>query len=701
MGDSRKSISIKDPDEHPAPLTPEQSLRALMETRDEAEPASAEKPVRRRSQRGGLSIRLTTGGFVLFLAADLIVLGLLGWPILQARSRLPGSAVQPSNTASPLPSATLAPTETSTPEPPTLTPNPTANLVAPYPGQPPQTLSGLIVLSKQEGARSHLFAYQPQTLPITRLTSGDWDDIEPAFSPDGSQVAFTSNRNGYWDLYILVLSTGEVKRLTDSPAFEGAPTWSPDGLWLAYEQYTGEGGLDIFIRPVANDTEPVRLTDHPGADTSPAWSPLGRQIAFVSDRSGEAEIWLADLDQGGDQRFTNLSQDNAAIESAPTWSADGNRLAWSGVEGGYHRIYLWQSQGDEGPPNTPRQLGSGDIPVWSPDGNVILAVLNEPNQTYLTAYPVQTEGLVLPALELPGAVRGLDWAEMPAGSFQQLPIVYQEAARLTPMPLWLPSLSNGTEIPGNRRQIIDLQDVEAPNPMLSDMIDDSFQALRAAAARDTGWDFLSSLENAYVPLTTSLDPGMEGDWLYTGRAFSFNTLPMNANWVVVVREDYGLQTYWRVYLRARFQDGSAGEPLHDLPWDFNARLSGDTTSYEQGGRLADAIPPGYWIDFTRLASTYGWERLPALVTWRSSYPAARLNEFVLRDGIDWGSAMLELYPPEILVTSTAIIPPTRTLTPTSRWYQSPTPTLTPTPRPTWTPLPASESGASMTNTPEP
>ena len=150
------------------------------------------------------------------------------------------------------------------------------------------------------------------------------------------------------------------------------------------------------------------------------------------------------------------------------------------------------------------------------------------------------------------------------------------------------------------------------------------------------------------------------DWLYTGRAFRFNTAPMNAGWLLVVREDFGAQTYWRVYLRARFQDGTQGAPLKDLPWDLAARLSGDPLAYEQGGRLATAIPHGYWVDFTRLAAALGWERLPSLSTWRVAYSGVRYDEFVLREGRDWMSAMLELYPKTALDTPTPVSSPTMT-----------------------------------------
>jgi TolB protein len=162
----------------------------------------------------------------------------------------------------------------------------------------------------ESGGQTHLYAYHPQELPFTRITAGPWDDIHPAICPDGLHVAFTSNRNGYWDLYVMDLSTGSLLRLTDTLEYDAAPSWSPDGRWIVYETYKGavQGGLELFIRPIEGDQDPIRLTEHPGADHSAAWSPLGRQIAFVSNRNGTSEIWLADLDKVGEERFINLSK---------------------------------------------------------------------------------------------------------------------------------------------------------------------------------------------------------------------------------------------------------------------------------------------------------------------------------------------------------------------------------------------------------
>jgi TolB protein len=653
----------------------------------------------------GWNIRITPTGILLLTVINLAILGGLSYGISRLLPALgfPGGISQialtntprvvtttsnPSptltSTLQPSASPTSPPTETPTLQPATASPQPISTL----------TLNqGLIIMALDEGGNTHLFAYQPegsgagQPLPLTRLTYGPWDDINPAISPDGQTVAFSSNRNGYWDLYLLNLASGGISRLTDTLTYEAAPSWSPDNKWLAYEAYLNDN-LEIEIQSLEILTDTIRLTENPAADFSPAWSPKGRQIAFVSNRSGENEIWLADLDKAEEQRFQDISQDPGSAESHPVWSPDGEALSWVAEQDGLRQICLQDlpSGVDENTAEIPpgrQDLGSGDWPVWSADGETILTLFLAPNRTYLTAYSTHTQGLALPPIELPGSVDGLSWGNISLGSALQN--IYQQAALVTPTPLYENGMvSQPTEI-GERYRLSALSDVEAPNPYLHDAIDESFNALRARIAYQAGWDLLSSLENAFVPLTTPLEPGMGNDWLYTGRAFAVNTLPINAGWMVVVRQDFGPETYWRIFIRTLYQDGSAGVPLHDQSWNFDGRYTGNTSIYEQGGMLQATIPPGYWIDFTARALSYGWIRQPALINWRASFPSARFNEFISPGGRDWTSAMLELYPPETMITPSPVIPPTRTPTATLRWYVSPTPTNTPTPRPTSTP----------------
>lgn len=575
----------------------------------------------------------------------------------------------PSLTLTPSPSLTI--TATVTPAP-TFTPTP-------LPGDATQTFA----LALGDNGYNHLFIYAPAKLPLTRITNGEWNDIAPAFSPDGRKLVFASDRNEYWDLYLLDLETAQTERLTDTPEFDGNPSWSPDSQWIVYETYTDDQ-LDIFILSTVNQGQILRLTDDPGLDQTPAWSPLGRQVAFVSNRAGSNDIWIANLDNPDEGRFVNITDSPTLSETHPVWSPDGTRLAWATqAEGEPESIYVWDSARPQQPA---RRVGPGNWPAWSESGNEIAARLSEPNQDYLTAYTL--EGLLLLPPTPLGSIHGLDWR---IKRVTILPVIFQKQAFLTPTSLWQFNLQLITDIPNQRAGVVPLRDVQAPHALLHDAVDESFDALRERLIRDAGWDVLASLENAYTPLTSSLDPGRGQDWLFTGRAFALNPVTARAGWMLTLREEINGQTYWRVYLRAVAQDGSVGQPLRDLPWDLNARYSLNPRAYDQGGAYAESIPSGYWIDFTNLARQFGWQRQPALPNWRSFFKGARFNEFVLTGGLDWRSAMLQLYPPDVFVTPTIVIPPTKTLTitPTGYRYKSPTPTITDTPtmRPTFTPAP--------------
>lgn len=530
--------------------------------------------------------------------------------------------------------------------------------------------SEVAFISTEENGYAHLFLFRSLDLTLTRITSGDWNDIAPALNPERTRLAFASDRDGDWDLYVMELSSGETIQVTNSPQYDSAPSWSPDGQWLAFETYLNEN-LEVAVVNVETG-EIVPLTQHPASDHSPAWAPDGRHVAFVSSRGGDSDVWLADLDFAGEERYQNLSNTPFASENAPLWNYDGAKLLWSSISQtvGFSGLYIWDAASPE---RSAHWVGDGNAGTWNEAANQVLAVVSAPDKSFLTLYDLDGN-ILAPSIPLSGRVRGMTWGS--AALSDPLPDSWTQASGQTPGALWSPVVTPGGDVPDQRFTVVPINDVQVPFPQLHDLVDESFNALRQRVSQETGWDALASLENAFVPLTTSLEPGMDEDWLYTGRAFAINSLMSNAGWMVTLREDIGSQTYWRLYIRCAVQDGSLGEPIHNAPWNLNARYDLDPKTYEQGGEYAP-VPAGYWVDVTSLAQAYGWERLPSLPTWRTYYKGARFTTFAMTGGLNWYQAMQELYPVEALVTPTKVLAPTNT--PTN------TPTLTPSKVPTRTP----------------
>jgi TolB protein len=625
--------------------------------------------------------RIITLVVILFLFLNLLVLVSLAQPAIQknAGAYLKLWLVSPQT---PLPFTT--PFSAARELSPTPLPTPTYSTA----WQDGLGKQGTVILSMRDGIYYHLFAYHPLYLPLTRLTSNNWDDTYPAISPDGKKIAFASRSNGYWDIVILNIETDQITRFTDTPEYDGAPTWSPDGQWIAYESYL-DNNLEILIKPVNHPEQaPIRLTNSPGFDSSPNWSPLGRDIAFISDRSGEPEIWIAHLDQT-DNRYIQVSNNPNGNDVSPEWSPDGIRLAWISENDEQNIIMLKNIQNPAEPIKT---LGPGNIFAWSPLGDMLLVTIPSPNQTNLGSYLTTSGEIFYPPKTLPGNLKGLDWK---TGSFplwidhkiKAIPSLQTPAA-----PLWTPAKSLNQQPPGGRSAVVPVDNLNAPYPYLHDTVDEAYTALRIELHKQIGWNFLDSLESAFQPLTEPPPPQMQVNWLLTGRAFAFNRSPLDANWMAITRENISGQIYWRIFLRTRYQDGSQGQPINQAPWNFSARFAGEPESYEKGGTTGP-VPAGYWVDFTDLAGAYGWSRLPALPTWRAYFEAARFNQFFMDGGLSWEQAMQNIYPPEALMTQTYVPSRTVTLTPTNKNYTPSTPTLTPTItltptlHPTWTPVP--------------
>jgi Tol biopolymer transport system component len=173
---------------------------------------------------------------------------------------------------------------------------------------------------------------------VKRLTyteqCGGCFNLQPTWSPDGSQIAFTSNRGGDFDIYVMKSDGSDQRRLTNMAGRDSSPAWSPRGDQIAFVNggdttFAGMVNSTVCNHPniylvSADGGLPVKLTDK-GANTDPSWSPDGKRIAFTSDRDGDYEIYL--LDVGGD-RLVQLTYNEGVDDVDPSWSPDGASIAF-------------------------------------------------------------------------------------------------------------------------------------------------------------------------------------------------------------------------------------------------------------------------------------------------------------------------------------------------------------------------------------
>ena len=203
---------------------------------------------------------------------------------------------------------------------------------------------------------------------LTRLTNNPAWDVGPAWSPDGTRIAFTSRRDGSSSIYVMDADGSDVERLTSNTAWDDEPAWSPDGTRIAFSSYYLYINLDIYVMD-ADGSDVERLTNNSARDYEPAWSPDGTRIAFTSNRDGNygnLDIYVMDADGSDVERLTNHS----GLDYEPAWSPDGTRIAFTSRRDGNWEIYVMDADGSDVERLT--NYGAIDVdPAWSPDGTRI------------------------------------------------------------------------------------------------------------------------------------------------------------------------------------------------------------------------------------------------------------------------------------------------------------------------------------------
>jgi TolB protein len=504
-----------------------------------------------------------------------------------------------------------------------------------------QAQGTIAYVRREENGQTDIWAVPVGSRDSIRLINSPEDDRDPAWDPNGLRLAYASRKDGNWELYIYDLLTDTTTRMTVNLAFEANPEWSPDGAYLVYESYQTNSHIDLFYMR-SDGTEPPQLL--PGSsdapDFSPAWSPDGRRVAFVSWREGNQDIYIFSLST---QELTNITNTPNRQEDYPAWSPDGEYIAFSAVEAGIETVFVKRVDDINAPAEALRR---GRTPAWSPDGgSTAFAVdTSDRSNTLITVAPFINTGAATEVIQTPFGTQNPVW------TIGTLPPALVNSGGL-PLsgddPLYVEQAQESNSDPLYQLgSLVNISGVELA--FLSDRVNDSFNALRIEANDVIGWDFLGQLSDALWDLNYRPPPGVPNrNWHRTGRAFSFNRnqilgFPPS---IEVVREDTDLDTNWRIFVRVSddAQNGQLGEPMRRMPWDFVSRDSGDVEAYDNGGRLRDEMPKGYYVDLTQLAADYDWIAPPAGRDWRDNFDVRNYWIFEKREGLVWYDAMRELY----------------------------------------------------------
>jgi dipeptidyl aminopeptidase/acylaminoacyl peptidase len=192
---------------------------------------------------------------------------------------------------------------------------------------PPAGSSRIAFVSERDGNRE-IYIVNADGTGLVRLTNEPANDDAPAWSPDGSRIAFVSDRSGCGpDLYVMNADGSHVVRRTFSGSYTEAPAWSPDGTKIVYSAVS-DGSANLWsVHP--DDGAPSLLCAAPGWDSQPAWSPDGTRLALVSDWLAYDSVYDIHLINADGSGFTALTGNifDYVDYLRSSWSRDGTKIA--------------------------------------------------------------------------------------------------------------------------------------------------------------------------------------------------------------------------------------------------------------------------------------------------------------------------------------------------------------------------------------
>jgi len=225
----------------------------------------------------------------------------------------------------------------------------------------------MIFIKLLEG-REQLFMADSDGRHEHQITRDGSDKEDPAWSPDGRQVAYVliGPKNS---LHVMNVDGGGDRAISSPSQSPIHPDWMPDGRSILYctdDDLHPPQKNDAAIYRIDLATGRIATLISGGVNTYPVPSPDGRKIAFRKMIGTNSEVFIANIDGSG---LTNLTN-NPAFEGWPAWSPDGERIAFAGNRNGVYQVFVMNADGT-GAKLVANTEGRATAPKWSPDGKSI------------------------------------------------------------------------------------------------------------------------------------------------------------------------------------------------------------------------------------------------------------------------------------------------------------------------------------------